>query len=1642
MKNLQKIVLIITLFCLPILGFAQCSFLTFKADTTQGCAPTTIRFAVQNFQAGSTFSWDFGNGFTFPSYSDSVKYNLYKFQGIFDVKLKVVLPNAAVCNVNKYNYIKINGNVNILVFTNTSNLCKKTDTVTITDSTLMVKTREWVIDGVKLTDTSRQIKYTFGSIGFKQISIKISTTDGCVASQIMDSAVTVWDSVGLDFNASKYNGCPPFTSNFVPLMLLNGQKVKTYNWGFPNAKPTSSNVQSPKVTYTKPGDYDVSLQISTIQGCTYKYNKIKAITVYNQPKVKWKIDRKYACLSDTIMAQASITSGLLKRVQWDFNPPGPTILDSSLTCDSMHFNLSQGGSYAVTIRVSYDDCEVDTIINPFLYANELRAEFDANYKTLCVAPDTVTFINQTIANSNKNIKYKWLFYDSAGKVIDSSTLLNPSHIYKKYGKFKVSLQAYDDTCFSEAVKSEYIKILQPDSVQITAAPNKCCTGEKVNFSSQRSGFSDKFKSRYIWKIYTKNFDSLIATDTNANPKIMFKDTGIYAAVFIAYNMGGCADTVKDSAIVHVLLPEADFKINTNVLCLGQSLTLTSLPVTKFKSPFYNWIIKHHDSANVKITMGGSMVSTPLPKVGSYDIYHIYGTATCQDTFVKYNAVTVNGLDIIGMVNYTQSCVPLAFSVGSKLMYNVHAGNPNDTVVYYWTSDNLDVSFSQPDSPTTNVVMPVTGCFKVSLQIANSMGCNVNYPDVFKGCAGLYANFKMTSNTPCVGDTVYTVNKSGLSTKFKWYSTPPGKVEFLPNDSVSNPKLLFNDSGNIKVSMIAFSQVGCSDTATYNVKAKKIFVDFYSPDTVRYCGPSTVTFYVKSLNNDYYEWDFGDGSATIAGYLKKVSHVYDIKKGKNKWDITFKVTDNIGCNSTIIKPNYIKLNGPVPSFDMISAAGCDPLQVTIKNTSQNCLTTYLYNDIGGLDSSGGNPTFTYNLLNKNNLYEIYRPYMYGIDSNRSCKKLFFSDDSVLVYQRPKAKFSVSDTVACANLKVNFYDSSFAAFKHEWDFNNDGIVDDTNINTSKVFTVLGNYTVKLKVENIAGCVDSAIYTNLVRVTDTPNFEFDYTGKEFCFGEKVSFILIQKSLGSIVKVHWDFGDPNDNADTANIVNPDYIFKNAGHFPVSVYVETDGKCYTTISKDTLVRILAQQPNPATSIIYATVLNNQDIKVVWGKCPSTYFYNYKLYRNINGVNTLLYTSTTLNDTVYIDKNAPVGTQLYDYEVIAEDRCFADTLKGWVHNNILLNIDTIGKNAHVLNWRPYHGWPLINSKPVPHTLYRSTSFTGYFAPIAYFTDDSSYIDSNLCDSLYFYYIIAANTITGDTSMSNLTSQHPNYLGPDTPIYLKNVTVVDNNYLLISWDTNNIWDKTNRFFMMRQYGKGPYLLYQTLKAPEYEDRYVDIENSIYHYKIIRQDQCLVVGPAGNEGNNIVLRGTNKDDITYLHWNEYKQWKNGVKNYRIELYNYTKLRYDVIDSTTDTTYTDKVIRNYIDSAFCYHIVAVENDPLNPANSMSNMACVKLPAKVFFPNAFTPNNDNLNEVFKPTISFVHGADYNNKLKYRFEIFDRWGGRVFLTNDPMSGWDGKINGVLAEPGVYVYTMESVSFLDLQTIIQNGSFHLLRGRE
>ena len=91
-------------------------------------------------------------------------------------------------------------------------------------------------------------------------------------------------------------------------------------------------------------------------------------------------------------------------------------------------------------------------------------------------------------------------------------------------------------------------------------------------------------------------------------------------------------------------------------------------------------------------------------------------------------------------------------------------------------------------------------------------------------------------------------------------------------------------------------------------------------------------------------------------------------------------------------------------------------------------------------------------------------------------------------------------------------------------------------------------------------------------------------------------------------------------------------------------------------------------------------------------------------------------------------------------------------------------------------------------------------------------------------------------------------------------------------------------------------------------------------------------------------------------------------------------------------------------------------------------------YVPNAFTPNDNGLNDVFGPV--------YTNILTEGFEmlIFDRWGNLVYKTNDPAAGWNGrwKNTGEDAQQDVYVFKIKYTDNL-FKTYEMLGHVSLIR---
>ncbi|MGZ4038441.1 MAG: T9SS type B sorting domain-containing protein, partial [Bacteroidia bacterium] len=113
------------------------------------------------------------------------------------------------------------------------------------------------------------------------------------------------------------------------------------------------------------------------------------------------------------------------------------------------------------------------------------------------------------------------------------------------------------------------------------------------------------------------------------------------------------------------------------------------------------------------------------------------------------------------------------------------------------------------------------------------------------------------------------------------------------------------------------------------------------------------------------------------------------------------------------------------------------------------------------------------------------------------------------------------------------------------------------------------------------------------------------------------------------------------------------------------------------------------------------------------------------------------------------------------------------------------------------------------------------------------------------------------------------------------------------------------------------------------------------------------------------------------------------------------------TTDAAYT-------FTAPGSYYVTLTATNEFGCVAEVTKLISVSNEFGFWIPNAFTPNDDDRNDVFRPVAS-PYGLDFST---YEMMIFDRWGECVFTTKDFATGWNGaRFNkGEIMKADVYVY--------------------------
>lgn len=349
-----------------------------------------------------------------------------------------------------------------------------------------------------------------------------------------------------------------------------------------------------------------------------------------------------------------------------------------------------------------------------------------------------------------------------------------------------------------------------------------------------------------------------------------------------------------------------------------------------------------------------------------------------------------------------------------------------------------------------------------------------------------------------------------------------------------------------------------------------------------------------------------------------------------------------------------------------------------------------------------------------------------------------------------------------------------------------------------------------------------------------------------------------------------------------------------------------------------------------------------------------------------------------------------------------------------------------------------NFQPVPGASFTSSTFFGL--------KDSLFIDQGL-DTKNKGYNYKVEFATGSSTFVTASQTA-------SSIFL--TTLPSDEANILSWVYNSPWDNY-LFEVWRSDQGGAYAMVATTTEDSYTDKDNVINGAEYCYRIVAlgdyglttvpaplinhsQESCVIpfdnvppCSPSLSVSNicDEAAPGTPADAFSnYLTWQKLCN-DDDIAFFRI--FYSAEPGGELIEiataSSAETTFEHKPGETI---AGCYSIIAVDHNDNESASSQ--VVCVNNCPVFELPNAFTPNSDGQNDVFKPFRSrFIETID--------FKVFNRWGQVVYTTSDPQINWSGKNqSGKDVSDGVYFYTCQAFESQSLPPIILSGYIELIRG--
>lgn len=553
-------------------------------------------------------------------------------------------------------------------------------------------------------------------------------------------------------------------------------------------------------------------------------------------------------------------------------------------------------------------------------------------------------------------------------------------------------------------------------------------------------------------------------------------------------------------------------------------------------------------------------------------------------------------------------------------------------------------------------------------------------------------------------------------------------------------------------------------------------------------------------------------------------------------------------------------------------------------------------------------------------------------------------------------------------VTFRNGSTANIQtYDWDFGDGGT--STQPTPQHTYADTGIYLLKLAVNRGLPCSDST--TAIVKVY--PGFFPDFIMNGQCQNVPVQFLdKTVATFGIPNKWNWDFGDPSSPDNTSILQNPTHIYNSTGSYDITLISFSDKGCY-----DTIVKKIDILDRPSLSVLPKdTLICNIDTLQLNAVGVGSFSWspNYMI-NDINIGNPLV--SPDVTTTYRVTITDPFGCQGNDtIRVRVVDRV---TQFAMPDTSICLTDPVVLRiTSDALNY-------VWTENPAGNTLNNPLIKNPTATPLV---TTNYHVVGNIGKC------IAEDDITVTPIPYPVANA-----GPDNTIcFGQSVQLNASGGSIYSWSPAAFLTATN-------------IPNPVSVKPTDNVRYIVTVRDVLGCPIPVKDTVFVFvakikADAGPRDTSVVLDQPlqlNATGSINYSWTPATWLNNPNINNPIAL------------PRNDIEYVVRVSNN----AGCFALDSIR------------VRVFTIKPDLLVPNAFTPNSDGNNDIFKPIAIGMKSVDI-------FRVYNRWGQMLYSGTGNGPGWDGTFGGIKQEMATYVWYAEGVDYLN-NKIKRKGSVVLIR---